>query len=130
MKKIEKHKYNRRRAIECQIVEKSKKNPGYCKYNVTIQELDGTVHKEPVYGKDMQDALSRLINTERTVRIEKRMEKNPFIFFMIWMLVMAAPVIWNNDITYTPWFILYMFGAFASMFVIAGLWQHYIEKGK
>ena len=130
MKKMEKHKYDRRRAIDCKFVEKSKTSPGYLKYEITIAEKDGTIHKEPAYGKDMQDALSRLINTERTVRIEKRMEKNPVIFFVIWMGVMAAPVIWNSDITYTPWFILYMFGAFASMFLFAGLWQHYIEKGK
>ena len=42
-----KSKYQKRRAIECKIVEKSKKNPGYCKYDITIQELDGTVHTEP-----------------------------------------------------------------------------------
>ena len=124
------HKYTRRRAIDCKIVEKSRKNPGYCKYMVTIAELDGTIHKEPVYGKDMQDALSRLINTERTVKIEKRMERYPFIFFVIWMAVMAAPVIINGEMTYTPWFVLYMFVSFAGLFLFAGYWQSYIEKGK
>ena len=77
-----KSKYNRRRAIECKIVERSKKNPGYCKYDITIAELDGTVHTQPAYGTDMQDALSRLMNIERTVKIEKKMEKNPLIFFL------------------------------------------------
>ena len=60
-------KYTKRRAIECKIVGRSKSNPGYCKYMVTIAEMDGTVHKQPAYGKDMQGALSRLINKERTV---------------------------------------------------------------
>tara|TARA_Y100000592_G_scaffold93616_1_gene157092 strand:+ start:763 stop:1152 length:390 start_codon:yes stop_codon:yes gene_type:complete len=125
-----KSKYQRRRAIECKIVEKSKKNPGYCKYNITIQELDGSIHTQPAYGTDMQDALSRLMNIERTVKIEKKMEKNPLIFFLVWMLVMAIPVVINGDMTYTPWFILYMFGSFTAMFVFAGLWQNYLEKGK
>jgi len=125
-----KSKYERRRAIECKIVERSKSNPGYCKYDVTIAELDGTVHTEPAYGKDMQDALSRLMNTERTVKIEKKMERNPLIFFIVWMAVMAIPVIVHGDLTYTPWFILYMFGAFTAMFVFAGLWQSYLEKGQ
>ena len=124
------HKYARRRAIDCKIIEKSKSNPGYCKYMVTIAELDGTIHKEPVYGKDMQDALSRLINTERTVKIENKMERNPGIFFLIWMSVMAIPVLIHQDLTHTPWFILYMFGAFTAMFLLAGLWQSYIERGK
>ena len=35
-----KSKYTRRRAIECKIVERSTKNPGYCKYDITIAELD------------------------------------------------------------------------------------------
>ena len=125
-----KSKYQRRRAIECKIVEKSKKNPGYCKYDITIQELDGTVHTEPAYGTDMQDALSRLMNIERTTKIEKKLEKNPLIFFLVWLGLMALPVIWHGDITYTPWFILYMFASFAAMFLFAGLWQSYLEKGK
>ena len=125
-----KSKYNRRRAIECKIVERSKKNPGYCKYDITIAELDGTVHTQPAYGKDMQDALSRLMNTERTVKIEKKIEKNSFIFFLVWLAVMAAPVMVYGDITYTPWFILYMFASFTAMFIAAGWWQSYLEKGK
>ena len=78
----------------------------------------------------MQDALSRLMNIERTTKIEKKLEKNPLIFFILWMAVMAIPVIWNGDIAYTPWFILYMFASFAAMFLFAGLWQSYLEKGK
>ena len=127
---MKKTKYKRRKAIECKIVELSKSNPGYCKYDITIQEVDGTIHTQPAYGKDMQDALSRLINTERTVKLEKKIDNNSFIFFLIWMGVMAAPVIIRGDITYTPWFILYMFVSFTLMFLIAGWWQSYIEKGR
>ena len=129
-KKPRKWKYDRRRAMKCVLLEKSTKHEGYCKYMVTIGEKDGPIHKQPAYGTDMQDALSRLINTERTVKIEKKMEKNPLIFFLIWMLVMAVPVLWHGELAYTPWFILYMFGTFTAMFVFAGLWQNYLEKGK
>ena len=128
--KMKKSKYERRRAIDCELLEKSKTHKGYCKYLVTIAEMDGTIHKQPCYGKDMQDALSRLMNTERTIKIEKKMEKNPFIFFLVWMLIMAGPVILHDDLAYTPWFILYMFGSFSAMFLFAGWWQNYLEKGK
>ena len=127
---MSKSKYTKRRAIDCKIVEKSKKNPGYLKYMVTIAEMDGTIHKQPAYGKDMQDALSRLINTERTIKIEKKMERNPFVFFLLWMLVMMAPVLIHGEMTYTPWFILYMFVSFTALFLIAGWWQSYLERGK
>ncbi len=128
-KKVRKQKYDRRRAMKCVLLEKSKNHEGYCKYEVTIGEKDGTVHKQPAYGKDMQDALSRLINTERTVKVEKRMERNPFIFFIAWMAAMAGPVI-LTDTHDTPWFILYMFISFTALFFIAGWWQSYLDKGK
>ena len=127
---VKKSKYNRRRAIDCKIVARSKANPGYCKYMITIAELDGTIHKQPAYGKDMQDALSRLMNQELTVKVEKKIEKNPFIFFLAWMIVMAIPVIFYGELTYTPWFVLYMFISFTALFAITGWWQHYLEKGK
>ena len=129
-RKPRKWKYDRRRAMKCVLLEKSKTHDGYCKYLVTIAEKDGTIHKQPCYGTDMQDALSRLINTERTVKIEKRLERNPFLFFICWMGVMAIPVIWNGDITYTPWFVVYMFVSFTALFAITGWWQHYLDKGK
>ena len=129
-KKPRKWKYDRRRAMKCVLLEKSSKHEGYCKYMVTIGEKDGTIHKQPAYGTDMQDALSRLINTERTVKIEKKLERNPFLFFICWMAVMAIPVLIHGDMTYTPWFVVYMFISFTVLFAITGWWQHYLDKGK
>ncbi len=122
-----KSKYTRRRAIECKIVEKSKNNPGYLKYMVTIAEMDGTIHKQPCYGKDMQDALSRLINQERTIMVEKRVERNPLILLFGFLTIMIGPIL-ITDLSNTPWFILYLFGSFATLFVLAGWWQHYLDK--
>jgi hypothetical protein len=123
-------KYDRRRALKCELLRKSDTHKGYCKYMVTIGEKDGTIHKQPAYGTDMQDALSRLINTERTVKIEKKLERNPFLFFIAWMGVMAIPVLIHGDMTYTPWFVVYMFISFTALFAITGWWQNYLEKGK
>jgi len=58
-------KTERRRAINAELVRESKDNPGYFRYNITIKELDGTVHVVPAYGKDMQDAIERLLWNER-----------------------------------------------------------------
>ena len=124
----DKYKFKRRRAIECKFVEKSKTSPGYLKYEITICEKYGTVHKKPAYGVDMQSAIARLVNQERTAIVEKKVINNSLIFFLIWISVMAAPVLIHGDITYTPWFILYMFGSFTLMFLFAGWWQNYLEK--
>ena len=58
------------------------------------------------------------------------MERNPFLFFVGWMIIMLGPVLVNGEMTYTPWFILYMFVSFAALFFVAGWWQNYLEKGK
>ena len=74
---VKKYDFKRRRAIDCKFVEKSKTSPGYLKYEVTICEKDGTIHKQPAYGVDMQSAIARLVNQERTVKVEKQLYKNP-----------------------------------------------------
>jgi quinol monooxygenase YgiN len=127
-KNTHKHKFNRRRALECKFVEKSKNNPGYLKYMVTIGEKDGTKHTQPAYGKDMQDALSRLINKERTVKVEKKLESNTGLIFLIWLIAMGTPSFFVDH--HTPWFLLYTFGSLILVMVVAGWWYHYIKKGE
>ena len=128
--KVKKHKYkfDRRRALECKFIEKSKNNPGYLKYLVTIGEKDGTKHTQPAYGKDMQDALSRLINKERTVKVERKLESNTGLIFLIWLLVMGTPAFFVEH--HTPWFLLYTFGSLISLMLVAAWWYNYIKKGE
>ena len=126
--KTHKHKFNRRRALECKFVDKSKNNPGYLKYMVTIGEKDGTKHTQPVYGKDMQDALSRLINIERTVKVERKLETNTGLIFLTWLVVMGTPTILSES-NNTPWMLAYTLGTIVLMMVVATIWYNYIKKG-
>ena len=129
--KTNKHKYkfNRRRALECKLIEKSKSNPGYLKYIVTIGEKDGTKYTKPVYGKDMQDALSRLINKERTVKVEKRATNNPFLVFLLWIALMGWPAM-LMETTDQPSFIFYGFAAILGLVGLGIWWNSYINKGQ
>jgi len=70
----------RRKAIDGRMIEESKSSPGYFKYQFTILELDGTKNEVPAYGKDMEDALERLVWVERT-------DKKPFNVVMIFALL-------------------------------------------
>jgi len=71
---------SRRKAIESKLIGESKTSPGYFKYLFTIQELDGTTNEIPAYGKDMEDALERLVWVERS-------NKKPFSVLVISMLL-------------------------------------------
>ena len=48
----------KRRATACKLMRPSNSNPGYFKYEVTIQEKNGSRHTEPCYGIDMQNELA------------------------------------------------------------------------
>ena len=128
-KKKNKNKYNfeRRRAIKCKFIEKSKTSPGYLKYEVTICEKDGTKHKQPAYGVDMQSAIARLVNQERTVQIEKKVYQNPFIVAIAWIAIMAWPVIITGANAGAS-FVLLSFGGIFLVMLLGVLWYNYINK--
>ena len=122
-----KYKFKRRRAIECKFIEKSKTSPGYLKYEITICEKDGTTHTEPAYGVDMQDAISRLINKERTVKVEKQITKSPFIAFAAWIALMCWPIL-VGVASDSGHMLLYSFAGIAVLTILGGLWSNYINK--
>ena len=124
-----KSKYLRRRAVDCKIIRKSRSNPGYFKYMVTVAEMDGTTSQHPVYGKDMQNALSRLMNQQRTEVIENKMTRNPFIFFIIWLTFMTAPMVITGHEP-NQWYVAYMFIGMAIFISVGVYWSNYLEKGK
>ena len=122
-------KYDKRRAIDCKLIKRSTTHKGYCKYMVTVGEKDGTIHKQPVYGKDMQDALSRIIKKELTIKVEKKLENNTGLIFLSWLLLMGAPALFFG-VHNTPWVLVYTFGTIVMLIAIATLWYSYIKKGE
>ena len=89
----------------------------------------GPKHEQPVYGKDMQDALSRLINKERTIKVEKRATNNPFMVFLLWIALMGWPAM-LMDTNDQPSFILYGFAGVLSLVGVGIWWHSYIHKGE
>ena len=127
-KSIKSFRYDKRRAIDCKLIKRSATHEGYCKYMVTIGEKDGTIHKQPVYGKDMQDALSRLIKKELTVKVEKKIETNTGLVFLTWLVLLATPAILSD--TSSPWFLLYTFGSVVVLMLVALWWYNHVYKGE
>lgn len=121
-------KYDKRRAIDCKLLKRSTTHDGYCKYMVTVGEKDGTIHKQPVYGKDMQDALSRLLWHERTEKVVKVAEKGdglPIIALML--LVLAIPAVYTA-MTDNPIYLLWTLGILVVGFTVTSLWDNYVDK--
>lgn len=94
-------KKNRRRAIHAELVRESRDNPGYFRYNITIREKDGMEHIVPAYGKDMQDAIERLLWNERVGKVTKSKILAPsFAVFLLGIVSLSGmfAVIYNNPL--------------------------------
>jgi hypothetical protein len=119
-----------RKALDCKLVGPSDIDPSYFRYEVTIEEKDGTVHKAPAFGKDMQDALSRLVWTERTDAVTKYADKKtwlqvvPLLCLFCVLGVFAMQSKTQDD----P---MYIIGGLALLGGIVGLsvlWGRYLNK--
>ena len=126
---MNKSKYDRRRAIDCKILKKSTTHTNYYKYEITVAETDGTKTTHPVYGKDMQNALKRLMNQEKTSKVERKLETNTGLIFLSWLVVMGAPAILFGAQN-TPYYLAATFGSIIMITVVATLWYNYIKKGE
>tara|TARA_Y100001972_G_C7441274_1_gene226457 strand:+ start:99 stop:506 length:408 start_codon:yes stop_codon:yes gene_type:complete len=126
--KNKKTKFDKRRAIECKLLKRSATHDGYCKYLVTIGEKDGTTHQQPVYGKDMQDALSRLLWHERTEKVVKVAEKGngtPIMTLVLAALIIPALYTAETD---NPLYLLWSVGILTVGYLIISIWENYIGK--
>ena len=128
MLKMAKEKFDKRRALFCKLLGESKSYKGYYKYLVTIGEKDGTTHQQPVYGKDMQDALSRLLWHERTEKVVKVAEKgNGTPIIALTLLALIIPAIYTAE-TDNPLYLLWSLGAIVVGFIVISLWNSYVDK--
>ncbi len=117
----------RRKAIDCKLVGPSTTSPGYFKYEVTIQEESGTIHKEPAYGVDMQDAISRLVWTERVEKVNPKV--NIVIIICAWLTTLIVPSIIAVNTNDPVWILV----AFALAVVLGFLMiqlDNYFKRGR
>ena len=125
---VKNRKYDRRRAIDCKVVEKSRSHKGYCKYIVTIADHDGTITKHPVYGKDMQNALRRLMNQQKTNWIGARF--NIWWVAVLWLVVMGIPTYLSQfDENGSP-YIICSFLTAVTLFGLIQWWSSYTYRGE
>ena len=102
-------KSNRRKAIDCKLVKESSTYEGYFKYIVTVEDIDGSVSKHPSYGKDMQDAIRRLVRSEHADKVVQVVEKKQHFFvFGLFALCILIPLLGGvfNQENINMWLVL------------------------
>ena len=102
-------KSNKRKAIDCKLVKESSTYEGYFKYIVTVEDVDGSISKHPSYGKDMQDAIRRLVRSEHADKVVQVVEKKQHFFvFGLFALCILIPLLGGvfNQENISMWLVL------------------------
>lgn len=119
-----------RKALDCRLVGPSEINSGYFRYEVTIQEGDGEVYKTPAFGRDMQDALSRLVWTERTELVTSYANKKTWlqVIPLISLLCVLGVFAFQASTHDNPAWILGGLAAIGAILGLAIMWNQHLEK--
>lgn len=76
--------------------------PDWLKYEVTILNEDGTTQRIPAYGKDLQDALSRVVHDKKVVEVEKRTKRIPdLVWIVLWFGYILALADFSMSMEYS-----------------------------
>lgn len=89
----------KRKVIRAELRKESQSFTDYFKYEVDIQEKDGSITRNvPAYGKDLQDALSRVVHDEKVTLVGKKMGIIPWWGWnIIWFSYLLTLVIWSQE---------------------------------
>ena len=74
--------------------------PEWMKYEVTILNEDGTTKKIPAYGKDLQDALARVVHDKKVQKLEKTTKRIPDV---VWLVLWFGYILALADFSMTMW---------------------------
>ena len=92
---------------------------------MTIGERNGKITRTPAYGKDMQDAIQRLLWKERTDKVEKKLSVG--WIFIAWLLTMSWPAFVVGD-TNDPTFLYFSMGSILILIFSGAWWWNWINK--
>jgi hypothetical protein len=86
----------------------------WMKYEIEIMNEDGSTEKIPAYGKDLQDALSRVVHDEKVERIEQRTKRIPDI---VWVILWFGYILGWTMLTYE----VSPYNKFNGLFFVGGI---------
>lgn len=83
----------KQKVINATYRKESKTFPDWLKYEVTLLNEDGSTETIPAYGKDLQDALSRVVHDKKVVEVEQKTKRIPeIIWIVLWFGYMLGLV--------------------------------------
>jgi hypothetical protein len=86
----------------------------WMKYEIEILNEDGSIEKIPAYGKDLQDALSRVVHDSKVEKLEKKAKRIPDI---VWIVLWFGYILGWTMLTYE----VSPYGKFNGVYFILGI---------
>jgi hypothetical protein len=91
------------KAINAQLNKKSKTFDGWLKYEVTIQHSDNSTELIPAYGKDLQDALSRVVHDSKATKLHTKVKSIPeLVWISLWFGYATGWTLLTYEISLSP----------------------------
>ena len=90
----------KQKVISVEFRKDSNAFPDWMKYEVTILNEDGTTQVIPAYGKDLQDALSRVVHDKKVEKVEKRTKRIPDL---VWVVLWFGYILALADFSMSMW---------------------------
>ena len=86
----------KQKVIDVKYRKDSQTFPKWMKYEITLLNEDGSTDHIPAYGKDLQDALSRVVHDTKLNKIEPKIKNIPIgIWAMLWFGYVIALSIYS-----------------------------------
>jgi hypothetical protein len=91
------------KVIDVKYRKDSKSFPNWMRYEITLLYENGKTEKIPAYGKDLQDALGRVVHDQKVNKISKRFERIPlYIWLILWFSYLGV-IVGIHSITNNHW---------------------------
>ena len=83
----------KRKIVNVTYRKESNAFPDWLKYEITILNSDGREEIVPAYGRDLEDAISRIKHDELVSKFEKTADRIPSIVYLLsWVMFMTGVV--------------------------------------
>ena len=96
--------------------------PQWMKYEITLLYEDGTTEKIPAYGRDLQDALSRVVHDQKVQKLNRRVSQVPVaVWLLLWFSYLGILILAWED-TQNHWILLGGLGGVIAVFLNLNWW--------
>lgn len=103
------------KVIDVHYRKDSESFPKWMKYEITLLYEDGTTEKIPAYGRDLQDALQRVVHDHKVEKISEKIEKVPLAVWLLLWFTYIGILVSVYYTTHNHWVVL------GGIFGIAGV---------